>query len=79
MNMNSHLDECLNTSLIKDIKQPDKLKDTNDYQGNSIPDHNCTKNNNPNATNNNIQTCPICGKDILHSEFEYHVNMCLDK
>ena len=79
MNMNSHLDECLNTSLIKDIKQSVKSKEVNDYKGSSIPDHNNRKNNNSNTTNDNVQACPICGKDILHAELEFHVNMCLDK
>ena len=78
-NMNSHLDECLNTSFIKDLNPPEKLKKESDNTLNVTTAHTKTKGNHSNATNNNVQSCPICGKDILHSELEYHVNMCLDK
>ena len=73
-NMNIHLDECLNTSLIKNMTENKGTINTNE---NTVKEPNLKNDLNSNDTGS--QLCPVCRKDILDAELEYHVNMCLEK
>ena len=78
--MNTHLDECLNTSVIKEIKYSTiKVKNSNEETEKEVTSKPSVNDNDSNTTHHNDYQCPICGKDILAAELEYHVNMCLEK
>ena len=73
-NMNIHLDECLNTSLIKNMTESKTTKNINE---NTVKEP--ILKNDLNSNDAGSQLCPVCRKDILDAELEYHVNMCLEK
>ena len=79
-NINSHLDECLNNTKDGNVsKLGTKRKSTPNNP--FIEEGECplTIDDDLNIDENVSSKCPICNRDVLDAEMQYHINYCLDK